>query len=75
MKNWVTFNIWENGIEKVDDYYRGYLIWDETRINFIIKVEKLSSFSEGDIDSLISDKIIDVVPNMEILLRKYKMSS
>jgi len=62
-------------IEEVDDYYRGYLIWDDVRINFIIKVEKLSSFSEGDIDSLISDKIIDVVPNMEILLRNYQLSS
>lgn len=62
-------------IEEVDDYYRGYLIWDDIRINFIIKVEKLSSFSEGDIDSLISEKIIDVVPNMEILLRNYQLSS
>ena len=62
-------------IEEVDDYYRGYLIWDNVRINFIIKVEKLSSFSEGDIDSLISDKIVNIVPNMEILLRNYQLSS
>ncbi len=52
-----------------------YLIWDGIRINFIIKVENLSTFSEGDFDSLISDKIIDVVPNMEILLRNYQLFS
>lgn len=62
-------------IEQVDDFFRGYMMWDNTRINFIIKVENLRSFSSANIESIISDKIVNIVPNMEILLRNYQSFS
>ena len=62
-------------IENVDDFFRGYMIWGDIRINFIIKVENLVTFSECELDSQISNKVTDIVPDMEILLKNYQLSS
>jgi hypothetical protein len=62
-------------IESVEDFFRGHLLWDKTRINFVMKVEDLVSFSGGNIDSSIATNIIEIIPKMKIYLSNYQLSN